>query len=137
MSDQSDKPIAGERCGCYHDGRSTMAALQVALSFRDITEHMGLCDESRYYAMELCIVSLISNMILSTTAIDPGSQEARWETERIIKGLEARLMRHVNRSYEQMAVKGGYDQARFEDQYTKLAQSIFGPGIVDKLRRTQ
>jgi hypothetical protein len=59
-----------------------------------------LCEKTLPVVMEMAIINMATILGTRGTAIELGSQEAQWETERVLTGIEGRLMERVRVYYE-------------------------------------
>jgi hypothetical protein len=93
LNTMDDKKEAWEPHLCGHNdkGQDTMLALQLGSTFLKVASEL-LCKESAQSAFEQIILIIATGLAINGTAIDAGSQEAHWETERVLKGIESRLM---------------------------------------------
>lgn len=61
----------------------------------------GLCKESLPFLLDMLVINVMAYVVTSGTAIEMGSQEAQWETERLVAGMEERLLRSVRHVYDE------------------------------------
>lgn len=82
-------------CGHNDRGQDTMLALQYGSAFLKLASEQ-LCKPSAQEALEQMILVIATGLAINGTIIEPASQEAVWETERILKGIEKRLLGQLN-----------------------------------------
>jgi hypothetical protein len=86
-------------CACFRHPEGikiqTAAIVQVAQAvgglFAEGAQSMSLCDETLPMLMEMSIINMAVIIAVHGTAIEMGSVEALWETQRILKGIEQRI----------------------------------------------
>ena len=62
---------------------------------------MSLCAETLPMLMEMSIINMAVIVAVQGTAIEMGSVEALWETQRVLKGIEQRVLDRLSDYYEE------------------------------------
>jgi len=96
-------------CACFRhpEGRKiqTAAIVRVAQTvgglFTKGAESVGLCDETLPMLMEMCIINMAVIVAVQGTQIEMGSDEAKWETQRVLKGIEQRVGDRLEKYHEE------------------------------------
>lgn len=110
------------KCACFEDkiGRRTRET-QVTLLVQELgrlaaggADQMGLCDETLPYILENLIINIATIIALKGTIIEMGTQEAQWETERVLAGIEGRVVARL-RSYYEESRHRGITAANYQD----------------------
>jgi hypothetical protein len=97
MSDENKSEYRPYECEHTEDGTDTKIALQIGNAFlRAASEH--LCRESTEGAFEQLIIVIATGLAISGTIIEPATQEAVWETERVLKDIEQRCLDQLHYS---------------------------------------
>lgn len=95
-------------CKCFADendgdGRARasaiIAAQQMSFHLVSVLKQNDLCQNAAQYVLEHSILNMVTFLAIAGTAIDEGSQEAEWETDRILTGIETRLRERVKELY--------------------------------------
>lgn len=76
----------------------------------------GLCDKTFPLILENAIIQMATIIAIKGTAIDMGSQEAQSETERVLNGIEEKVLNRL-RAY--------YDEARSLGVTEEVARAMF------------
>lgn len=104
MREESDfeLPVNLPQCSCFATDRLfTMgrcaevagAGHQLCAAFHELTGRMELCPDALPFFLELMVLSLLTYVARSQgPALEYGSQEMEWETERLLHGMEARVL---------------------------------------------
>lgn len=110
MSMQDDRQNDLPNCTCfnfeneeYSKGRMYAAANlghQMIAAFDHLVASSEFCDKSLPYLMDMVVICLAVRLGTLGTAIEDGTQEAQWETERVLTGLEARVLARVRWMYD-------------------------------------
>jgi hypothetical protein len=75
-------------------------AATLTKTFVKLAMSKGFCLTSLPYVMDIVLLSLAVSVGTSAApAIEQGSQEAEWETERVLQGIEARVLARVRETY--------------------------------------
>jgi len=81
------------------------AVVQVAQAvgglFAEGAESVGLCREALPMLMEMSIINMSVIIAVRGTAIEMGSVEALWETQRVLKGIEQRVNDRLMKYHEE------------------------------------
>lgn len=93
-------------CECFADendgdgrARAIIAAQQMSFHLVSVLKQNDLCRNAAQYVLEHSILNMVTFLAIADTAIDEGSQEAEWETDRILTGIETRLRERVKELY--------------------------------------
>lgn len=100
------------KCGCFDPRNSEALAWDSCARVANIVQaiggaitvtaaEQGLCKESLPFLLDMLTINVLAYVVSSGTAIEIGSQEAQWETERLVTGTEERLLRAVRHVYEE------------------------------------
>lgn len=95
------------KCECFSDPevakiqtmQCVLISQAVGATLRKFAEKVGICKDAMPYLMDLAVINMAVLVGIEGTAIEHGSQEAQWETERVLTGIEARLMERVREYY--------------------------------------
>jgi dihydroxyacid dehydratase/phosphogluconate dehydratase len=83
------------------------AAVRVAQAvgglFSEGATSVGLCDKTLPMLMELSVINMAVIMAVQGTAIEMGSVEALWETQRVLRGIEQRVNDRLVAYHEEAA----------------------------------
>lgn len=101
-------------CPCFNDPRtkvhvmSNMVALSQAFGAMLVqgSHEAQICHKAMPEVFEMAIINMATIIALDGTIIEMGSQEAQWETERILTGLEGRLLERVREYYRMVREQG-------------------------------
>jgi hypothetical protein len=91
---EDDPECTMGRCAQAAKIASRMAAVLVSLA-----KSNDFCKDALPFMVDTLNIVLATHMATQGTAIERGTKEARWETERVLKGIEARLMRVLDYQY--------------------------------------
>lgn len=115
--DELRLPIDLPKCACFqfpdpHVVMSRCATTAqscnaVAQAFNQMAHDDGLCVEALPYFLDLCVVSILT-MIAKRQgpALQFGSREIEWEVERLLTGMEARVLARSRDTYDQSRQHG-------------------------------
>lgn len=127
MSDEKKpKPYVPHECGCVPPGTDLVAGVEMAGEFIRIAKKYGLCVSSAQSALENMLVTVGGVLAIQGTIIEPGSQEAEWETQRILTGIEDRCLSLLAYCYEGIRANGTTKEAA-HDYFDRLKAAVF-PG---------
>jgi len=110
---------------CDHTtrGQDTFIALQIGNAFLQSASG-NLCKDSANAALEQMILVIATGLAIGGTIIESGSQEAFWETERVLTGIEGRVMRQLQYAQE-MSNKHGLNPEKAKAVYEEF-EKVFG-----------
>lgn len=89
---------------------SFIATQLVTVMFKVVKER-DFCEKSIPFIMDTLIIIVATHIGIKDTVIEMGTPEAQWETERVLTGIEARLMAVLKYQYE-LSKKLGLTEAR-------------------------
>lgn len=89
------------RTGDVRDAMITEVGQHCGLMFGSGLDAAGVCNAAQGHALELVIITLATVAALRGTQIECGTQEAQWETERVLTGIEERLLHKLRWMHEQ------------------------------------
>lgn len=125
MTNEEKKAVAPPnvpRCDCFDFeddpecamGRCAMAAEianRIAGLLVSSAKQTDFCHDSLPFMIDTLNIVLATYMATHGTIIERGTPEAQWETERVLRGMEARLMAVVKYQYK-LSNKLGLTEAR-------------------------
>ncbi len=107
-------PLDLPKCECFqtHDTALVRCAMasQIAgtagKALMTVALEQDFCRDSIPHILDMVVLSLMTHVVMYETAIECGTQEALWETERLITGMEERLIRTARHLYEESKALG-------------------------------
>jgi hypothetical protein len=109
VTEEAKVSYKNPECACFRhpEGKKiqTAAVVQVAQAvgglFVEGADSVGLCSETLPMLLEMSIINIAVIIATSGTAIDQGSDEALWETQRVLKGIEQRVGDRLEKYHEE------------------------------------
>ena len=90
-SKTTDKvPYAEATCGC--NALLGPFSMIIQQTYYGLIKGNNICREAEVPAFEMSILAMAACVALRGTIIQPGSDEAKWEIDRVLTGLEGRLL---------------------------------------------
>lgn len=98
------------KCGCFNSDDDAYTLLRcsgaahgghaLCGAFDQVVRDMNLCAEAMPYLLELTLISVLAYMAkASGPALEYGSKEIEWESERLLDGMEARVLARMRETY--------------------------------------
>lgn len=77
------------------------AAGAISAGFEEVAHHEQLCAKALPFLLETSIVSILTRIARAEgPALQCGTQEMQWEAERLLSGLEGRVLKRMRETYE-------------------------------------
>jgi hypothetical protein len=112
---------------CDHTARGadTFIALQLGNAFLKSASE-NLCKDSAAGSLEQLVLVIATGLAIGGTIIESGSDEAFWETERVLKGIEERLMGQLRYANE-MSRKHGMNPEKAKATFKQFSEAFGWP----------
>jgi hypothetical protein len=114
-------------CPCANTGKFPVVAQAAAVLYGNLVRDANICFAAADEVLEYSFLAIITAHTQAGTAIKPGSQEAQWEMNRVLTGLEARLKARYQHALEVLNKLTPEERAaweRGEDHLSKLVNNL-------------
>jgi hypothetical protein len=117
VKDDGYRPLNLPKCTCFNFDEDPDFAMKQCACATQMTGQLAgelmhdmmdahMCRVAMPFVMENLIIQLVTQLALMGTVIEAGTNEALWESERVLNGLEARVLAQMRHAYEHAQKRG-------------------------------
>lgn len=118
------------KCECFQDddtmviafAKANIIAQNVGAMFGSAAETLNMCRDSAPLILELAMINMLTIAATANTIIEQGTDEALWETERVLEGFEARVLKRVRAMYA-MAKADGMTAEKMQAMHDQMGET--------------